>query len=178
MTADPRTLDRSPTDAADRSMEEAFGPLSLVMLNDSRLNHAWRVNFLANFFTGPVYRRMDAQFGVSRPEFVILYCLRHSPGLVARDICLVTGLPKNSISRAVSDLIARRLIERGEDAADKRAKPLALTPDGSALLERLLPIMDERQSQMRRALTVEERREFDRLLLKMVYAMPDWVEPE
>lgn len=159
-------------------MAEHFGPLSLIMLNDTELRHAWRVNFLANFFTGPVYRQLDEQFALTRPEFVILYCLKNKPGLVARDVCLVTGLPKNSISRAVSELLGKGLIERTRGQKDKRAKPLSLTEQGQAILKEILPIFGIRQKSMRAALTDDEQSEFDRLILKIVYAMPDWVTPE
>lgn len=159
-------------------MADHFGPLSLVMLNDTALKHAWRVNFLANFFTGPVYRQIEERFSLTRPEFVILYCLKHMPGLVARDICLVTGLPKNSISRAVSDLLGKGLIERTTGTTDKRAKPLSLTDEGRASLKEVLPVFEIRQKNMRAALTDEEQAEFDRLIQKIVYAMPDWVMPE
>ena len=163
---------------ASAGMANTFGPLSLVMLGDAALRHAWRINFVANFFTGPVYRQLGEQFGITRPEFVILYCLKHMPGLVAQDICRVTGQPKNSISRAVSDLLDKGYVMRGTDPEDKRAKPLNLTETGWAMLKRVTPIVEARQDAMRDALTPEELAQFDRLILKMVYAMPDWVTPE
>lgn len=159
-------------------MADHFGPLSLVMLNDSDLRHAWRVNFLANFFTGPAYRQIDDQFALTRPDFVILYCLQNMPGLVARDICLVTGLPKNSISRAVSDLLGKGLIERTTGERDKRSKPLSLTDEGHSILQKILPIFRIRQDNMRAVLTQEEQVAFDCLIQKIVYAMPGWVTPE
>ncbi|MEM9013087.1 MAG: MarR family transcriptional regulator [Pseudomonadota bacterium] len=160
----------------DAAMAAHFGALSLVMLNDSDLRHAWRVNFLANFFTGPIYRQLDDRFALTRPEFVILYCLSNAEGLVARDICLVTGLPKNSISRAVGDLLGKGLIARRTDASDKRAKLLALTEAGRAMLAETIPEFDRRQQAMRQALSEAEKAEFDRLILKIVYAMPEWVQ--
>ena len=159
----------------DAGMIDAFGALSLVMLNEAPLRHAWRVNFVANFFIGPVYRQLDERFGVSRPEFVILYCLDQRAALVARDICRVSGLPKNSISRAVSDLLRKGLIEREVDPTDKRAKLLSLTEAGRRMLGRINPIMQERQARMRAVLGAEDAAEFDRLLRKVVYGMPDWV---
>lgn len=158
------------------AMTEHFGGLSLKMLNDTPLASAWRINFLANFFTGPIYRDIGAQFGLTRPGFVILYSLSQQPGLVARDICLVTGLPKNSISRAVSELLARGLVRRETDSVDRRAKVLTLTREGNALLDQVVPQFEARQSAMNRALTPDEARMFDELLMKIIYAMPGWVE--
>jgi len=172
MTQQDKTLNTT-ADVAD-----TFGPLSLVMLDDTELRHAWRINFVANFFTGPVYRQLGEKFGITRPEFVILYCLKHVPGLVAQDICRVTGQPKNSISRAVSDLLRKGYVQRGTDPDDKRAKPLSLTDAGWTMLEHASPVVKARQDAMRAALTEDELAHFDGLIRKMVFAMPKWVTPE
>lgn len=168
------TSDSKPP-ASDEDMTERFGSLTLTMLTAPPLNHAWQVNFLANFFVGPVYRELAERFDISRPEFVILYCLSQRPMLVARDVCLATGLPKNSISRAVSQLLDKGLIERLADASDKRAKPLVMTEAGKERLAELMPIMAERQANMRAVLDAGEQAEFDRLMGKLIHAMPGWV---
>lgn len=156
----------------------AFGPLAPTMLNETSLSPVWRLNFLANFFTGPIYRELQSRHGLSRPEFVVLFCLSHQPGLVARDICLLTGQPKNSISRAVSDLAAAGLLHRAEDAGDKRAKPLELSAGGAELLNEVLPLFEDRQRAMFADLTAEELRVFDQLAGKLIAAMPGWVKVE
>ena len=148
------------------------------MLRDTALSPAWRLNFLANFFTGPLYRDLDARFGISRPEFVILYCLSQRPDLVARDICLVTGMPKNSISRAVSDLIGKGLVERRTDPADRRAKRLALRDAGRRLLDDAVPMAVARQTAMLAVLHPEEAAAWDALTCKLLRAMPGWVETD
>ncbi|MBZ0163587.1 MAG: MarR family winged helix-turn-helix transcriptional regulator [Notoacmeibacter sp.] len=155
-----------------------FGEASVKMLTDTPLVHAWRISFLANFFTGPIYRDIGASFGLSRPQFVILFCLSQKPGLAAKDVCLLTGLPKNSISRAVSELMERDLIERETRDEDKRSKTLVLTAEGARLLDLVIPLFETRQEAMRATLTDEELRQFDALVEKMIFAMPDWVAPE
>ena len=153
-----------------------FGALSPVMLAAMPLAPAWRLNFLANFFTGPLYARLGAEADLSRPEFVVLYCLSQAPGLVARDVSTLTGLPKNSISRAVSALLARGLVVRDAAGADRRAKPLALTGKGTELLASVLPAIAARQDAMRAVLNQQEAATFDALLAKMIAAMPGWVD--
>ena len=162
---------------AAKSLAEMFGPLSLAMLNGTELSPSWRVNFLANFFTGPIYAEILEQFGLSRPGFVILFSLSNQDGLVARDVCLVTGLPKNSISRAVTELEKQGFIARDTDRSDKRAKPLSLTQTGKDLLARVVPLFKERQAQMFEILEPHEVPEFDRLIHKLISAMPNWVDP-
>ena len=144
------------------------------MLTAMPLAPAWRLNFLANFFTGRLYARLGAQVGLARPEFVVLYCLAQAPGLVARDVSLLTGLPKNSLSRAVRALLSRGLVARDAAGHDRRAKPLALTPAG--LLATVLPVITARQDAMRAALAPDESATFDALLTKMIAAMPGRVD--
>lgn len=163
---------------ANADLIARFGPLTRIMLSETSLSAAWRLNFLANFFIGPVYKELGERFDLSRPQFVILYSLLQTRDLVARDVCLATGLPKNSISRAVSELMERGLIARVVDDADKRAKPLRLTPAGRALVGAVEPLFLDRQTAMRAVLSNEEAAEFDRLLDKMINAMPHWVEVE
>ncbi|WP_428697080.1 MarR family winged helix-turn-helix transcriptional regulator [Stappia sp.] len=165
-------------DTAEQALRARFGALAVTMLNDTQLVPAWSISFIANFFTGPIYRDLGERFGLSRPEFVILFSLLQKPGLVARDVSLATGLPKNSISRAVSDLLGKSLIERETDAGDKRAKLLRLTEAGQDVISRVVPLFETRQRAMRAVLSAAECATFDALLAKMIYAMPDWVGSE
>jgi DNA-binding MarR family transcriptional regulator len=170
-------ISRIRTDEKDR-MADRFGDLAVTMLSDTPLSDAWRVNFLANFFTGPIYRTIGSRFALSRQEFVILFALSQKPGLVARDACLATGLPKNSISRAVAELLRRGLIKSTTYADDRRAKCLELTSTGENMLSQVIPLFEARQTAMRAILTDAEKSEFDRLLMKLIEAMPDWVGSE
>lgn len=172
------TKDDHPSFEVARELSELFGPLSLKMLTDTELSSVWRVSFIANFFTGPIYAELMDKYDLSRPGFVILFSLSQQDGLVARDICLVTGLPKNSISRAVTDLETKGLLERETDAADKRAKPLKITERGRALLADVVPLFAERQKALLAPLDETEIAEFDRLVSKLVFAMPSWVAPD
>ena len=171
-------MDGTSKTSSDTAFADLFGPLALTMLHETPISPVWRVAFVANFFTGPIYRDLQERFGLSRPGFVILFSLSRQPGLVARDICLVTGLPKNSISRAVSDLLSAGLIHRATDDADKRAKPLALTEAGEALLAQVVPLFEARQKAMFAALSEGEAAEFDRLIGKLLAGMPGWVEAD
>ncbi len=172
------TKQNDPEFVAAKALAERFGALSLTMLNDTELSPVWRISFLANFFTGPLYAEVLERFGVSRPGFVILFSLSHEEGLVARDICRVTGLPKNSISRAVTELETKGLIARNTDTTDKRAKPLHLTGEGKAMVAEIVPLFAARQAAMLSPLTADEAADLDRLMGKIIAAMPAWVAPD
>jgi len=75
---------------ADR-MNQQFGRAISNLLKASLVRHIWRLSFLVNFFVGPLDASLKKRFGVSRPEFQILYSLTQQDGLRPQDVCLITG---------------------------------------------------------------------------------------
>lgn len=163
--------------AAIEPVTELLGPLSLQLLTVSPIAEIGRLAVLVNFFTGPLYKELDERIGISRIGFVVLHCLFCSPptGLLAQDIARATGYPKNSISRAISELSAAGYLERHATSDDKRAKTLLLTEKGAALLKDILPVVGRRQEKMFSALTPEERTALDMLTSRMIAKLPEWV---
>ena len=88
----------------------------------------------------------------------------------------LTGIPKNSVSRAVARLIDAGLLQRHADAADARRVILQLTRKGRKVYESILPRFVARQERMLAVLTPAELAEFDRLLDKLVERQDDWAE--
>jgi len=159
-------------------MIEQFGPAIEGLLEESSIKHLWRLAFLVNFFIEPLYAAISLRFGVGRQEVQIMYCLTRHEGLLAQDIAMVTGQPKNSISRAVSQLVEKKYLVQTTRKNDRRTKSLKLTDSGQHLVSAIMPLFRERQKSMRVALTGDERKRFDTLLNKIVYAMPDWIDIE
>ena len=153
-----------------------FGPLARDMLERGPLMPAWRLSFLANAYTGPLYAAVATGFGLSRPDFVILLCLSRQDGLVARDVARLSGLPKNSLSRAVGGLVARGLVSSDIGGEDRRARPLRLTEEGRALLARVVPLFEARQAAMLAPLDAGERERFLALLGKLIHGAAGWVD--
>jgi len=106
----------------------------------------------------------------------ILYSVSLRKDLLAQDISLVTGQPKNTISRAICQLLEKKYLHRKTNENDRRAKTLELTASGRSLLDQIEPNFISRQEAMRSALTEEECATFDSLLNKMVHKLPEWVD--
>ena len=153
-----------------------FGPLARHLFEGGPLAAIWRLSFLSNFYTGPLYARLQAEHGLGRPGFVVLYCLSERDGLMARDVVLASGLPKNSVSRAVTVLIAKGLVVADEVGGDRRAKPLRLTARGSALMAELMPAFLARQTELTAPLTTAEGETLRALMAKMAGHLPRWVD--
>ena len=146
------------------------------ILRHNEIAFGYRVGYLFNHFAGPVYKWSAAEFGVQRPEFATLFCAAHLGDATATDVSLLTGIPKNSISRAVARLIGDGLIERSADRNDARRAHLSLTRKGRKVYEAILPRFKQRQDRMVAVLTAAERAEFDRLLDKLVERDDDWAQ--
>ncbi len=159
-------------------MNERFGPAIIDLLETSPVRQIWNLSFLVNFFLGPLYMHIAKQFDVSRAEVQILYSLTQRDVLVAQDIALVTGQPKNTISRAISLLLDKGYLYRTTSEDDKRAKSLELSDSGRTLIQEIIPVIQVRQELMREVLTEDEKKTFDALLSKIVYSLPEWVDPD
>jgi DNA-binding MarR family transcriptional regulator len=144
------------------------------ILESNEITVGYRVSYLANFYVGPIYGELAKSLGVSRSEFVVVFCLHHLGSITAQQVCEITGRPKNSISQAVRKLIQAGYVQRHTDADDARRAPLVLTARGRALYEEVIPKFRAREEKMLSVLTEPERKQFERLLAKLVLRDDDW----
>jgi MarR family transcriptional regulator, temperature-dependent positive regulator of motility len=146
------------------------------ILETSPIPFAYRISYLANFFTGSVYRQVQSQHGVARSEFVLVFCLRLLGELSAQQVCEITGRPKNSVSRAVNAMLERGYVARDTDPADARRGLLKLTRRGRELFDAAIPLFHEREAAMLAPLNARERETLDRLLAKLVLRDDPWAD--
>lgn len=137
---------------------------------------AYRISLIGNFFNGPIYVAIYNRHKLLRDEVNTLFCLAHFPELIQKDICLVMGRPKNSVSRAISRLVKRDLIAVADDPNDGRRGVLTLKPAGRKLYEETKRLFVEREEKMLAGLNARERRSLDKLLTKLMDHHKDWSE--
>jgi DNA-binding MarR family transcriptional regulator len=137
---------------------------------------AYRVNYLANFYVGPLVKALEKSFGMSRPEWIVLFCLHQQKGLNAQQISHVTGRPKTSISAAINLLQKKKLISRQTDVKDGRRQVLHVTDAGQRAYARILEKFVVRENQMVSCLSGRERESFLALLQKMLENSRDWAK--
>jgi DNA-binding MarR family transcriptional regulator len=163
------------TSTAVRSELTAADP-ARVMLDETAIRIGYRVSYLANFYSGPIYRALEAEEGLTRPDVIVMVCLAHCGSLTAQDISNMTGRPKNSLSRAVHKLVARGLITRVAAPQDPRQAQLDLTIAGRAMLDAFMPRFVARQASMLSPLSSFEQQQFDHLLSKLVHRTDSWTQ--
>lgn len=137
---------------------------------------AYRVNYLANFYIGPLVKELEKSFGMSRPEWIVLFCLQQQEGLNAQQISHVTGRPKTSVSAAIKLLQKKNLISRETDVQDGRRQVLHVTDAGQRAYARILEKFVVRENQMVSCLSSRERESFLALLQKMLDNSRDWAK--
>ena len=123
---------RAPTSPsrADPEREAALAeldPLTVTKLWDNPCWLSFRLNFVAFRFNDPVYRWIETRYGLVRPEFVALYSVGLKEGVAAKNIVASSGLPKNTLSRAVQKLLQRRLLKRETDVREVDQRLAKLT---------------------------------------------------
>ena len=107
------------------------GLLLEAILKDNPIPLAYRMNYIANFYVGPLVAMLEKSFKLTRSEWIVLFCLTRQPRLNAQQISIVTGRPKTSVAGAVKLLQKKGLITRKTDIADSRragAAPQQIRP--------------------------------------------------
>ncbi|MBY0532342.1 MAG: MarR family transcriptional regulator [Xanthobacteraceae bacterium] len=157
--------------------EPVHSLLLKAILTENPIPAAYRINYVANFYVGPLVAMMEASFKLTRAEWIVLFCLTRQPRLNAQQISIVTGRPKTSIASAVKKLQRRKLITRVTDVADSRRQVLHLTASGREMYQSIVQNFIEREKAMLAGLTAAERQELTRLFDKIIRTAGDWAKP-
>ena len=145
-----------------------------AILHRNPIPVAYRLNYLANFYVGPLVAKMERTHRMTRSEWIVLFCLRQRRGMNAQQISTVTGRPKTSISAAVKKLMKKKLISRTTDRADRRRQVVHVTDAGALVYEQILAGFVAREAEMTRCLSDKEIETFLALLGKLVNNSSAW----
>jgi len=127
----------------------------------------YRLSVLSNRVSGAIARHYSERFGLSVPEWRVMAVLGGTPGLSAREVASRTAMDKVQVSRAVAGLLRSKRVARSGDPSDRRITRLALTRQGRAIYEQIVPLALELEELLLSALNAEERRGFEKLLSKL-----------
>ena len=128
----------------------------------------FQLNRLAAEVSSALSAEYATRYGLDIPEWRVLATLgfRHEP-CSAQYVADCTRTHKSTISRAVTSLLKRQIIERVENADDRREFRLQLTRKGADLYEELIPRLLRREQEILSCLSAQERKDFTRLLGKI-----------
>jgi DNA-binding MarR family transcriptional regulator len=128
----------------------------------------FRLNRLSAEVSHALSGEYQARYGLDIPEWRVLATLgfRNDP-CSAQYISDCTRTHKSTISRAVTALMERQIVERVENAEDRREFRLRLTRKGRALYEELIPRLLRKEQEILSCLSAQERKDFAALLTKI-----------
>ena len=136
---------------------------------------AFRINYLALLYNTPLYDWIQNDYGLLRPEYVVLYSLALVEGGSARDISHTSGFPKNTLSRAIKRLELMGLIEaRNKVPGSGRRQALRLSAKGWSIIDETRPVFEAQENRMLETLSDGERQILSELMSKVVIAAQDW----
>ncbi|MCA0203372.1 MarR family winged helix-turn-helix transcriptional regulator [Pararhodobacter sp.] len=109
----------------------------------------YRLNAVAGRISRAFAERYREEFGISIPEWRVLVHLHQGGDVSVRDIEARVDMEKSKVSRAASRLEAAGYITKAVNDSDRRLLLLRLTPQGEALVARLLPVAIAYQEEMK-----------------------------
>jgi DNA-binding MarR family transcriptional regulator len=128
----------------------------------------FRLNRLAAEVSAALSIEYQERYGLDIPEWRVLATLGfRNDACTAQYIAHCTRTHKSTISRAVTSLMTRQLVERVENQDDRREFALRMTRKGKALYEELIPRLLRKEQDIMSCLSAQERREFALMLGKI-----------
>ncbi|CAG4889501.1 MarR family winged helix-turn-helix transcriptional regulator [Paraburkholderia saeva] len=125
-------------------------------------------------FTGSLVRRAqqrhvavwlsEVSTEITSVQYAALEILQKTPGINQRQLGDELDVDRSTIADLVARMVRNELIERSDDAVDKRSYVLFLTPAGKKQLATLRPRVEEVERILTARLTRAERMELRRLL--------------
>lgn len=117
----------------------------------------YRLSILSNRISTLVAGSYKDRFGLSITEWRIMAVLGEYPGASADEISLKTQIEKSLISRAISKLLNRNLIQRQISKEDKRRSQIELSPMGYDVYSQIVPLSLEYEEKLLSCLSQQEQ---------------------
>jgi DNA-binding MarR family transcriptional regulator len=128
----------------------------------------FRLNRLAAEVSSALSGEYHERYGLDIPEWRVLATLGfRNDACSAQYIAHCTRTHKSTISRAVTALMQRQLVERVENEDDRREFRLRMTRKGRVLYEELIPRLLRKEQEILSCLSAQERREFGLMVGKI-----------
>jgi DNA-binding MarR family transcriptional regulator len=123
-----------------QAQDEVFAPITAMMSS--------RLMVLANLLKRGAMLRYKRTAGLSSVEYGLVANLgRHPPMSVAR-LAETVGLDKGQISRALAELVARKLVAKAVNPRDNRETLVSLTKSGLAAHDAIVTGGQERNRRL------------------------------
>ena len=128
----------------------------------------YQLSIVTNRISASFARLYSEKFNLSIPEWRVMAVLGQQPGLSADEVCSETEMDKVPVSRAVSKLLNKGLLNRELSGRDRRRSVLHLSEAGYGMYAQIVPLALAYEVELKSALTGEEQAQLDVLLDKLI----------
>ncbi|MXW54875.1 MAG: MarR family transcriptional regulator [Gammaproteobacteria bacterium] len=127
----------------------------------------YRLSVLTNRISTLISTAYSESFGIRIPEWRTIAVLGDTSRLTNSQIAERTAMDKVTVSRAVRDLVQKRLVARRTSRKDRRVVYLNLTREGKSVYLQIVPMALRYEAQILGILEENEREYLDHLLTKL-----------
>ena len=123
----------------------------------------YRLSVLAQLVSESLHDLYAGPFELTVTQWRVMAALGRFAPLTASDVGQRIVMDKVAVSRAVSGLMKRGLVERATDRADRRRASLRLSTRGKAVHAKIVPLALDYEAKLYKVLSNEEREAFNSL---------------
>ena len=117
------------------------------------------------------------QFGLTEATWLhLLHLARAAAPMRQKELAASLALDSSTVVRLLDGLQASGLIDRAEDAEDRRAKAILLTPAGRALVEQVEAVSRQVRHETLEGLTDQEIEVATKVLRHVCQSLPEVME--
>lgn len=127
----------------------------------------YRLNVLAEIVSQSLARYYQERHGISIPEWRIIATLGQYSSMTAKDIGTHSHMHKTKVSRAVSALERKGMLERAVNEKDHREAFLVLSDHGRTVYTDLVPVAHNYCDTLTAELDTDERAQLDQLIRRL-----------
>lgn len=130
---------------------------------------------LGTFIGGPMREGVADPMNITTTDLRVVLALGGEGELAGHELSEIMGVAPMNVSRAVSSLIERGLVEPGFDQTNRRRKPVRLTDAGQALFARTLPAMAKVSADLFKGVPARDREAFRRTAATILGRIGRWM---
>ena len=120
-------------------------------------------------------REKLAPHGITVPKWRVLAVLHERPGVSMNQLADFTTVDRTTLTRTLDQMVKDRLVERRDDAHDRRTIRLHLAGRGREVFERILPLVLGENERATQGIAAGDLTQFGRTLNRMVRNLdPDY----
>jgi len=124
----------------------------------------YRLSIVSNKVSSIVAQTYKDKFALSITEWRIMAVLGEYPGASADEISIKTQIEKSLISRAISNLLKRKLVERSTAKDDKRRSQVSLSTTGYEVYAEIVPLSLEYEQALLNCLSSNEQAQLSEMI--------------